>query len=86
MACACGRWLHEDCADDCVVDSEVSVLYVLIACKLFWFPNIKVVFFDRYLYILHLFNWHGNSYVYNVYYGAVHVYTVEWVAVFPSVR
>ena len=22
VACACGRWLHEDCADDCVTDSD----------------------------------------------------------------
>ena len=22
VACACGRWLHEDCADDCVLDSD----------------------------------------------------------------
>ena len=22
VACACGRWLHEDCAEDCVVDDE----------------------------------------------------------------
>ena len=22
VACACGRWLHEDCADDCVIDSD----------------------------------------------------------------
>ena len=22
VACACGRWLHEDCADDCITDSD----------------------------------------------------------------
>ena len=22
VECACGRWLHEECADDCVVDDE----------------------------------------------------------------
>ena len=22
VACVCGRWLHEDCADDCVIDSD----------------------------------------------------------------
>ena len=22
VACTCGRWLHKDCADDCVTDSD----------------------------------------------------------------
>ena len=22
VACACGRWLHEECADDCIIDSD----------------------------------------------------------------
>ena len=22
VGCACGRWLHEDCAEDCVLDSS----------------------------------------------------------------
>ena len=35
VACACGRWLHEDCTDDCVVDSkgnERLFLICLIVC------------------------------------------------------
>ena len=22
ISCACGRWLHEDCAEDCVIDCQ----------------------------------------------------------------
>ena len=22
VACACGGWLHEECADDCIIDSD----------------------------------------------------------------
>ena len=22
LACACGRWLHEECVDDCIRDDE----------------------------------------------------------------
>lgn len=25
VSCTCGRWLHEDCAEDCVLDGEGKV-------------------------------------------------------------
>ena len=35
VACACGRWLHEDCADDCVVGNEGNERLCLICLN--WF-------------------------------------------------
>ena len=32
VACACGRWLHEDCADDCVIDSGGNERLCFIMC------------------------------------------------------
>ena len=44
VACACGRWLHEDCADVTVMEMSVFVLYVSIVCKLchFFHPSQKL--------------------------------------------
>ena len=36
VACACGRLLHDDCADACVVDSEGNERLCLI-CQIFSF-------------------------------------------------
>ena len=30
VACGCGRWLHEDCADDCIIDSDGNERLCLI--------------------------------------------------------
>ena len=33
LPCHCGRWLHEDCAEECIVDSDgmsITVHFVLI--------------------------------------------------------
>ena len=27
LPCPCGRWLHEDCAEDCIVDSDGNERY-----------------------------------------------------------
>ena len=69
VACACGRWLHDDCADDRVLDSDGNECLCFVCLNRFVISS-----------ILHRSCLHNSckyvetrSYVYNVYYGAVHI-------------
>ena len=52
VACACGRWLHEDCADDCAIDSDgnerlclMSESPVSFVTSHFFSPSYRIWFF-----------------------------------------